>query len=90
MIIQHRKKLVFTSVLAIVLSLASTAALASAMSYDGDEEDADVKTAACAVIGCPNGNRLCGSAGGTVKLGVPPFVGEVSVKYTCYENGGAF
>ncbi|MEP6836301.1 MAG: hypothetical protein ABJB74_23125 [Gemmatimonas sp.] len=85
MIIQNRKRLLITSVLAVVLSIASSAALASAMSYDGDGEDAEMKTAACNFISCPDGSRLCGSAGGAIKIGIPPFVGEVNVTYTCYE-----
>lgn len=92
MIIQLRKKLLFTSAAAIVLSIASTAALASAMSYEGagDDDDADMRSAACSLIGCANGNRVCGTAGGAIKAGIPPFVGEVSVTYTCYESAPAF
>lgn len=74
-----------SSALAVVLSIATTSALASAMSYEGDDDDAEMKTAACAVIGCHNGARVCGTAGGTIKVGIPPFVGEVNVTYTCYE-----
>ena len=88
MIIQQSHKLWFTSVVAIAVALGSTAALASAMSYGGDEDDdTNLKSLACSIIGCPNGNRLCGNFGGTIKGGAPPFTGEVTVSYTCYESG---
>ena len=86
----NRKKLLLTSAIAIVMSIASTAAIASAMSYEDDDDNVDVKSAACRAIGCPNGNRVCGSTTGTIKAGIPPFVGEVSVSYTCYESAPLF
>ena len=81
----HRTKLLITSAFAVVLSVASTAVIASAMSYEGDDDNADVKTLACTIIGCPNGGRSCGTVGGTIKSVAPPFIGEVTVNFTCYE-----
>jgi len=81
----QRTKLFVTATVAVVLSVASTAVLASAMSYEGDDENADVKALACAVIGCANGGRACGTVGGTIKSVAPPFIGEVSVNFNCYE-----
>lgn len=81
----HRTKLLITSAFAVVLSVASTAALATAMTNEGDGSDNDVKSLACGAIGCANGGRLCGTAGGSIKAIAPPFLGEISVNFTCYE-----
>lgn len=88
--IQNRRKLWLTSAVAVVLSIASTSALASAMSNEGDDPELDLKTAACHLIGCPNGSRVCGTASGTIRLGAAPLQGEVNVTYTCYEPTPAF
>ena len=84
MFIQGRRKLMMVSVLAAMLASAGSAAIASASSYE-DDDDGAMKRGACGIIGCANGNRVCGTAGGTIKAGAPPFVGEVNVTYTCYE-----
>ena len=92
MLNQHRSKLnsraIAASVLGIVLALSSTSALARAMvgSGDGDDDDAPGKAEACRAIGCPNGNRVCGTASGKITAGAPPFVGEIAVSWTCYEG----
>ena len=80
---------VASSALAVVLALSSTAALGRAMSGPGedDSDDNSGKTQACAFIGCPNGNRVCGTASGKISGSVPPFTGEISVSWTCYESG---
>ena len=93
MFIQQRTKLnsrtIMASALAVVLALSSSAALARAMesSDDGDDSSVPGKAEACRFIGCPNGNRQCGTASGKIISGAPPFVGEVNVSWTCYENG---
>ena len=76
---------IVSSALAVVLALSSTAALGRAMS-GANEDDVSNKTQACGSIGCRNGDRLCGSIGGKVGVNVPPFTGEVSVSWTCYED----
>ncbi|MEO7998056.1 MAG: hypothetical protein ABI852_11460, partial [Gemmatimonadaceae bacterium] len=89
---QMKKRTTFAlaSTLGLVLALAASSGMASAMSsYDGggdDDGEAGLKNQACAAIGCANGNRLCATASGTVKAGIPPWVGEVTVVYTCYES----
>lgn len=92
MLIKHRSKLnsrtVASSALAVILALSSTAALARAMEGgEGDDDDTPGKTEACSFIGCPNGNRQCGTASGKITSGAPPFVGEIAVSWTCYEKG---
>lgn len=82
MTIQNRKSFAFASVFSVVLALAASSGIASAMDSDGDD---GVKSAACGVIGCADGARECAKATGTLKAGIPPWVGEVSVTYTCYE-----
>lgn len=79
------------SALAVVLALSSTAAIARAMAGpdDGDDDSAPGKAEACRAIGCPNGNRQCGVATGKITSGLPPFVGEITVSWTCYEVGPA-
>lgn len=74
------------STAAVVLALASSAALAGAMAGP-DEEDPEApgKAEACRAIGCPNGNRLCGTTSGKLISGGVPFIGEVAVGWTCYE-----
>lgn len=72
-----------SAAVAILLALASSTAMA--MSFD-EEDDAEGKREACAAIGCPDGARLCGSASGKITAGIPPFVGEIEVSWTCYEN----
>ncbi|MEP6836303.1 MAG: hypothetical protein ABJB74_23135 [Gemmatimonas sp.] len=89
---QHHAKLnsrtLTASVLAVVFALSSSAALARAMSGPPDEsEDAPGKTEACRAIGCAGGNRACGTVSGKLTSGAPPFVGEISVSWTCYEVG---
>lgn len=75
------------SALAVVVALASTAALGRAMSSSDDyNDDAPGKAEACGAIGCPNGSRLCGSIGGKLGAVIPPFSGEISVSWTCYEG----
>jgi hypothetical protein len=89
MIIKKRRNLIIASAFAAMLASASSAAIARAAGYAGGDDggdDSSFKSAACGLIGCANGNRVCGTAGGTIKAGIPPFVGEVSVEYTCYEN----
>lgn len=80
--IQNRKTFALASSLGLVLALAASAGFASAMEY-GDE---GIKASACAAIGCADGARECAKATGTLKAGIPPWVGEVSVQYTCYEK----
>lgn len=70
---------------ALMLALASTSALAWG-GVDEEEDDSPSKTQACSFIGCPNGNRVCGTATGKITSGAPPFIGEVAVSWTCYEN----
>ena len=86
----YRSRLATASLLAVVLASAGSAALAGAAEVGGDEGDdedgAAMKRAACSFIGCGNGSRVCGTASGTFKIGVQPFIGEVGVSYTCYEN----
>lgn len=82
---KHRTRLALASTFGVILALATTTALASAMSVDDDEGEAGLKAQACAAIGCPDGNRECAKASGTIKAGLPPWSGEVSVSYTCYE-----
>lgn len=87
MFIQGRRKLITISALAAVMASMGSAAIASAAGYEGgDDDDSSLKEVACGLIGCPNGSRVCGTTTGTIKAGVAPFVGEVSVSYTCYEN----
>jgi hypothetical protein len=86
MAVLKRRALFAPSALALILSLATTSGLATAMSSE-EGEDSDLKTTACALIGCRNGSRECGTVSGTIKAGAPPFVGEVEVEYTCYEGG---
>lgn len=86
MFIQGRRKLIVVSALAAMLASAGSAGIASAADYEGEDDDSSPKSAACGLIGCANGPRVCGTATGTIKAGIPPFVGEVSVSYTCYEN----
>jgi len=76
-----------SSALAVVLALSSTAALGRAMSGSEGDEDAPGKSEACSAIGCPNGNRQCGTVAGKIGAIVPPFTGEISVSWTCYEQG---
>lgn len=76
---------IVSSALAVVLALSSTAALGRAMS-GANEDDVSGKTQACASIGCANGDRLCGTVGGKIGAIVPPFTGEISVSWTCYET----
>ena len=87
MLQKTRKSLFLTCLSAALLASVASAAIASAAESGGEDGDDDnsSKTAGCALIGCANGARLCGTATGTIKAGVPPFVGEVSVSYTCYE-----
>lgn len=80
-----RKKLMVTSLGAALLASLSSAAIASAAEFGDDDSDSIEKTIACKSIGCQNGNRECGTASGGVKVGIPPFVGEVKVEYICYE-----
>lgn len=86
----YRYRVVATSLLAALMASAGSAAIAGASEFDGegddDEDGAALKRAACSFIGCANGNRVCGTASGTFKIGVQPFVGEVGVSYTCYES----
>lgn len=86
----YRNKLAVSSLLAALLASAGSAAIAGAAETGGeggdDEDGAAMKRAACSFIGCGNGSRVCGTASGTFKIGVQPFVGEVGVSYTCYEN----
>jgi uncharacterized membrane protein len=77
---------VVASVLAVALALSSSAAIASAMNVDEEGEEAG-KAEACAFIGCRDGNRECGKATGKISSGMPPFVGEIKVSWTCYEGG---
>lgn len=85
---QYNRRTITSAAVAVVLALASTSAMASAMdSAPGDDEDdAPGKKEACAFIGCPGGSRVCGTATGKITSGAPPFVGEISVSWTCYEN----
>lgn len=85
MSINNRKTFALASSLGLVLALAASAGLASAMSYD-DGGDEGPKTSACGAIGCGDGGRVCATASGTIKAGIPPWVGEVNVTYTCYEK----
>ncbi|MBC8089210.1 MAG: hypothetical protein H7Z40_18245 [Phycisphaerae bacterium] len=72
-----------SAAVAILLALASS----TAMAMGGvDEDDNEGKKEACSAIGCPNGSRQCGSATGKITAGIPPFVGEIEVSWTCYEN----
>lgn len=72
---------------ALMLAIASTSALAAVPVEGGeDSDDAPSKTQACSFIGCANGSRVCGTASGKITSGAPPFVGEVAVSWTCYEN----
>lgn len=82
---KHRTRLAFASTLGIVFALATTTALASAMGVDDDDDSAGIKSTACAGIGCRDGGRECAKVSGTMKAGLPPWSGEVSVTYTCYE-----
>lgn len=85
---QFNRRSVAAGAFAVLLALASSSAMASAMAGGGDDEDDDApgKKEACNAIGCPNGNRVCGTASGKISAGAPPFVGEVSVSWTCYES----
>lgn len=82
MTVQTRKSFALASTFGVLLALAASSGIASAMDSGGDD---GVKTAACAAIGCADGSRECARATGTIKAGIPPWVGEVSVSYTCYE-----
>ena len=84
----QNSRTLITSALAVILALSSTAALGRAMPGLNEDDDASGKTAACASIGCANGNRLCGTVGGKIGAIVPPFTGEISVSWTCYEAFG--
>ena len=82
---KHRPRVALASTLGIIFALATTTALASAMGVDEEDDTAGIKASACAVIGCQDGSRECAKASGTLKGGVPPWSGEISVTYTCYE-----
>ncbi len=73
-----------SAAVALILALASSTAMAMSSGDEGDETAG--KKEACAAIGCPNGSRLCGTASGKITAGIPPFVGEIEVEWTCYEN----
>lgn len=81
-----RRRLTISALSGAMLAIASTTALAAEYG-GGDGEDAPPgKTEACAFIGCANGARVCGTASGKITGGAPPFVGEVAVSWTCYEQ----
>ena len=63
--------------------------LVGAVGLEEDDDAAPGKSQACGAIGCQNGNRECATASGKIAAGAPPFVGEVSVSWTCYEAGPA-
>ena len=77
---------IVSSTLAVVLALSTTAALGRAMSAPDEDDDTPGKSEACGAIGCPNGGRVCGTVGGKIGAIVPPFTGEISVTWTCYEQ----
>ena len=86
---KFNRRTITSAAVAVLVALASSSALASAADIPPGDDDSEAagKHEACAAIGCPDGSRVCGTAAGKITAGVPPFVGEVSVSWTCYEAG---
>lgn len=87
----QRRRAVASAVVAVALALVSSSAMALGEPVDGeDDDDSAGKKTACQAIGCEGGERKCGKISGKVSAGLPPFVGEVAVSWTCYEKQPVF